>query len=573
MPAVATTMARGPAMDVDRLLGGMHEWRDVQGVVRTTFQALCDVAHVQSQAVREVERRLTEVHDQLSAAMGRKADTAALRNAEAVADDARATAQLLAKRVDEEVECSMDARKLACEEAQNLRASLAELRVAVERQRMETQQWRTGLESGLARLASEYAGAGRVAHETCQEAIRQQAEELRAAIEEKATPLQLQDIVREAWHREEGHLARLQRACDSKVSSSDFAALAALADGKASQADVDMAVQRQVSSQLSMLVEQRQLLAKSDVACIAEAATLEGHRERVRGCEHRLEELARRQQRATAAVDELRTEVRTLVATKLERAEGEALVAGALADWVRAAQRGAEAVQHAVQRGRSRNEDSSSTLNAGYSRFGLGLGLDCAGELSEIYPATVDDDAEGDGGTIIPGKAWGWLLHHADRHQRRPSAGVGGVSSVPGRRRDGEARHTSDPAVGGSSGTAPAQCGAAPSLGESSRGGSAAKAKARQRSQAEDPRPAPRPAQAPRPRPPSPTPASAHHASKSVAAAIGPQKAGLGSISSAWLEAAELPLPARSASKQRLEAAAAENSGLAALRREMARAR
>ncbi|CAE7569875.1 THUMPD3 [Symbiodinium microadriaticum] len=38
---------------VERILGGLHEWRDVQGVIRTIFQALCDVAHAQSNAVRE----------------------------------------------------------------------------------------------------------------------------------------------------------------------------------------------------------------------------------------------------------------------------------------------------------------------------------------------------------------------------------------------------------------------------------------------------------------------------------------------------------------------------------------
>ncbi|CAE8724321.1 unnamed protein product, partial [Polarella glacialis] len=64
-----------------------------------------------------------------------------------------------------------------------------------------------------------------------------------AAVEDKATVAQLKEIVREAWTREEGHLARLQKLCESKVSAGDFASLAAVAEGKASLADVDAAVQ------------------------------------------------------------------------------------------------------------------------------------------------------------------------------------------------------------------------------------------------------------------------------------------------------------------------------------------
>merc|ERR1712066_314598 len=45
--------------------------------------------------------------------------------------------------------------------------------------------------------------------------------------------------------------------------------------------------------------------------------------------------------------------------TKLERAEAEALVAGALADWVRAAQRGADAVHQAMNRARSSSPEAS----------------------------------------------------------------------------------------------------------------------------------------------------------------------------------------------------------------------
>merc|ERR1740138_1456120 len=72
---------------------------------------------------------------------------------------------------------------------------------------------------------------------------------------------------------------------------------------------------------------------------ILEAASSSA-RERVRECEHRVEELARRLQR-------------TVASTKLERGEVEALVAGALADWVRAAKRGEDAVHNALLRGRA----------------------------------------------------------------------------------------------------------------------------------------------------------------------------------------------------------------------------
>jgi len=327
---------RGWAMETpaefERLLDGLHEWRDVQGVVRTTFHALCDVAHEQTKAVRDVERKLGEVYDELMAKVGQKADAASLRSAEATAHEARTTAELAAKRVEEEVVCARDAQKVEADDMQALRASLTELRVALERQRADVQLRVAGLEAGLVRLATE-CSTGEAERELADSSAVQQQEvnELRSAIEEKATPAQLQEIVREAWHTEEGHIARIQRICDSKVSAGELAAVAALAEGKASISDLDAVVQHQVSRRLGLLITEQQLLGKNDVASIADAVGSD-LREQLRGCEHRLDELGRRQQRMSVATDSIRTDLRMIDAAKLERAEAEALVAGALGE-------------------------------------------------------------------------------------------------------------------------------------------------------------------------------------------------------------------------------------------------
>lgn len=362
--AYRTAEASQPQPNPERLLGGAHEWRDVQAVVRTTFQALYDVSHAQSQAVREVERRLVEVHEDVTTAFSRKADASAIRAAEDVATGARDAAELTARRVEEEAECFQEARRLAAEETHELRASFGELRTAVERQRADVQHWRAGLEAGLTRLAAECASAARNAAQAVQAefraALQQEAEELRAAIQEKATPAQLQEIVREAWRKEEGHLDRLQRVCDSKVNTGDLAALAALADGKASMADVNSVVQRQVRSRLSALIAERQLMGAEDVAALVHSGVGAGSQDRLRECDRRLDELTRRQQRAATAVDELRAELRACSGGKLDRAEAEALMASALADWVRAAQRGADAAHAAARRCFGGAEEGSS---------------------------------------------------------------------------------------------------------------------------------------------------------------------------------------------------------------------
>eukprot|EP00913_Durusdinium_trenchii_P004610 g4279.t1 len=88
-----------------------------------------------------------------------------------------------------------------------------------------------------------------------------------------------EEIVREAWSKEEGHLGRLQKLCDSKVSVADFASLAAVAEGKASLADVDASVQRQVQRRLQCLISDQRLVShaeeRSRVGSITEATTKE----------------------------------------------------------------------------------------------------------------------------------------------------------------------------------------------------------------------------------------------------------------------------------------------------------
>lgn len=353
-----------------------------------TFQALYDVAQAQSQTVREVERRLTEVQQELEAAVSQKADANDLRATAAALGNLRATADLVSHRVEEEAQCAIDAQRLAAEEAQAFRTGLTELRTSLERQRADVQQWRTGLEAGLARLAAECAAATQAVQAECQAALQQDIERLEvaieeraeawaaaldesrealqrevghlgeiledrtsslkasleedcqalieeriqdinatmeelalasgeraeawraaleenasglmaaleekaaalgAAIDEKATPEQLREIVREAWQREEGQFSRLQRLCEAKVSANEFAALAALAEGKASLAELEGSVQRHVRKRLAALVSEQQLLGRTEVTGIAEAAASE-LRQRLQECERRAEE-------------------------------------------------------------------------------------------------------------------------------------------------------------------------------------------------------------------------------------------------------------------------------------------
>eukprot|EP00438_Fugacium_kawagutii_P004843 Skav221064 [mRNA] locus=scaffold3118:207116:209362:- [translate_table: standard] len=61
-----------PPQQLEQLLGNLHDWRDVQGVIKTVFQALCDVAHAQSHAVRELERRTGEMQEEIYESLRRK---------------------------------------------------------------------------------------------------------------------------------------------------------------------------------------------------------------------------------------------------------------------------------------------------------------------------------------------------------------------------------------------------------------------------------------------------------------------------------------------------------------------
>lgn len=455
-----------PVADLDQLLGGLHEWRDVQAVIRTIFQALCDVAHAQSHAVREVEKKTGEIQEELTQSLNRKADVSDLRAAAAAAGEAKAATDYLAQRVDEEAQSALEAQHTASEEVQALRSGLLELRAALEKQRASVEQWRAGVEAGLSRIVSECSNDVHAVRESHKAALEQQAKDLvteihkraparevqdlshkldqtceglRAAVEERATPAQLKEIVREAWTREEGHLARLQRLCESKVSVADFASLAALAEGKASLADVDAAVQRQVQKRLQSFVIDHNFLNRADVSGIAEAAVVDS-KERLRECERRMEDLLRKQQRSTSVAEELRTEIKGVAASKLERVEAEAMVAGALADWVRAAQRGADAVQAAVVRGRARDSGSSPDLGASDLSFGTSF-------CNDSYLVAAEEAARSPG--LIP-----W------RHQE-------GISAQQSRWTRGPVRVTSSPAprAGHVFQTSPSHCSSASALG------------------------------------------------------------------------------------------------------------
>jgi len=357
---------RAPHLDVDQLLGGPHAWHDVQDVFQTTFQALYNLANAQSSAVRELERKLGEMRERLAANINRKADDAEVKAAVAVASMAREAAELASQRVEEESSNTQEAQRSIMREAQALRAGLKDLRAAVEKQRADVQQWRVGFEAGLSRFVAEFARAAPSVKDECKVALTQEVESvqqeiahlkreverLSIALNEKATSVQLQEFLREAWQREENHLARVKRVCESKVSTADFATLAALAEGKVSMVDLDLAVQRLVQRSMGAVVSEQQLLTCDDVTSIAESVASDA-RERLNQCEHRIEELAWRQQRTATAAEELRA----VASSKLEPAEVEARIAGALADWVRAAQQSADAVQAAMWQGRAVHEE------------------------------------------------------------------------------------------------------------------------------------------------------------------------------------------------------------------------
>ncbi|CAL1157811.1 unnamed protein product [Cladocopium goreaui] len=100
-------------------MGNLHDWRDVQGVIKTVFQALCDVAHAQSHAVRELERRTGEMQEELYESLRRKADVSELR-------DARLQAE-------EEADSVLEGQRRSTSEVQALRNSLGELHAAMEK--------------------------------------------------------------------------------------------------------------------------------------------------------------------------------------------------------------------------------------------------------------------------------------------------------------------------------------------------------------------------------------------------------------------------------------------------------
>ncbi|CAK9115366.1 unnamed protein product [Durusdinium trenchii] len=183
-----------PPQQLEQLLGGLHDWRDVQGVIKTVFQALCDVAHAQSHAVRELERRTAEMQEELMESLHRKADVSELR-------DARAQAE-------EEADSALEGQRRSSAEVQALRAGLGELHAAMEKQRAEVQQWRSGFEVGLAQVVADSSSEVR--------RLAERVDALQGGLEEKANSSQLKEIVREAWSKEEGHLGRLQKLCDSK---------------------------------------------------------------------------------------------------------------------------------------------------------------------------------------------------------------------------------------------------------------------------------------------------------------------------------------------------------------------
>jgi len=87
-------------------------------------------------------------------------------------------------------------------------------------------------------------------------------------------------------------------------------------------ADVNAAMQRHIGKKLTAMVAERELMAKSDVTEVAQAAGGDT-RCRLREFERHLEELTRRQQRAAAAVDDVRGDLRALSTSKLERIDAD----------------------------------------------------------------------------------------------------------------------------------------------------------------------------------------------------------------------------------------------------------
>jgi len=204
--------------DVERILQGLHEWRGVQGVVQTTLQALYDVVHSQSKAVREVELRLDEVHDDLEAAIGQRARSEDLRGIEEVAGRARAAAEQATRRIEEEADCAREARETAAEEMRALRAGVSEQRTAVDRLRADVQQWRSSLEASFSRLTAECSYATQSLQDEChvvqaelQASVQQESARVREALGAKASLADLRAEVSETRLREE------QKSCQTMV--------------------------------------------------------------------------------------------------------------------------------------------------------------------------------------------------------------------------------------------------------------------------------------------------------------------------------------------------------------------
>ena len=69
-------MNSSSSLDVDDLIQGLGEWRNIQDIVRVTFRALNDVVKAQGARIAELEQALVDrpTRDELQASLARKAD-------------------------------------------------------------------------------------------------------------------------------------------------------------------------------------------------------------------------------------------------------------------------------------------------------------------------------------------------------------------------------------------------------------------------------------------------------------------------------------------------------------------
>lgn len=341
---------------------GLHDWRDVPGAVRCTLQALQDALQASQRVVQRLEESLGRTRSELMDMLDTKADLRDLRVIEQTTAEAREEFDSLARRVQEEAHASLCVRKAVSTGVQAVRKDMGELQLFVERQHADMLSWQGQLDASLARISEECASALHAAKKEYCVLLQQELDSLSVTIHAKPSEQQVKEMVQHALRPEERQLARMKRLYESKVSAQEFAALAALAEGKVSAAELEHSVHKHVGKQLKVFAASLGVPSGTDVGAMVAAASQE-LREQLRDSELRFEEQKHLHEASMASLRaEVLAEVRATSASKLGRPEVEAVVAGALAEWSQAAQQARR--QAAAEEGLSESEGPSFQVSS-----------------------------------------------------------------------------------------------------------------------------------------------------------------------------------------------------------------